>query len=206
MLSSIHPLGERGRGFTFGQTATAFIVGSTVGGLATGAFFGAIGELASWLLELGGVALGTTARLTVVAVAAVAAIAVEWTNTALPSIHRQVNEDWLHEFRGWVYGLGFGFQLGTGLMTYITSAALLLWLATILVAGSFVGSLAIGGAFGLARGLGILSVRRVRSPGDLVRFHQALHARSALVWRVGSVALMALGVAAGLAAFNQWAA
>ncbi len=206
MLSSIHPLGERGRGFTFGQTATAFIVGSTIGGLVTGAIFGGIGALASRLLEAGGVVLGPTARLMVVAGAAIVAVVVERTNTALPSVHRQVNEDWLHEFRGWVYGLGFGFQLGTGLMTFITSAALVLWLVTILMAGSIVGSLAIGGAFGLARGLGILSVHRVRSTDDLVRFHRALHARSPLVWRLGSTALAILGAAAGVAAITLWAA
>lgn len=206
MLSSIHPLGERGRGFTFGQTASAFVVGSTIGGLVTGAIFGGAGALLSWLLEAGGLGIGPTARLVIVAGAAVLATVVERTNTVIPSVRRQVNEDWLHEFRGWVYGLGFGFQLGTGLMTFITSAALLLWLVTILFAGSFVASLAIGGAFGLARGLGILAVRRVRSPSDLVRFHKALHARSPLVWRLGSFSLAALGAIAGLAALTQWAA
>ena len=37
MLSSIHPLGERGKGNRFGLTATAFVVGATLGGATTGA-------------------------------------------------------------------------------------------------------------------------------------------------------------------------
>ncbi|HEY1116633.1 MAG TPA: hypothetical protein VGE43_02945, partial [Acidimicrobiales bacterium] len=37
MLSSIHPLGERGKGNRFGITAGAFLVGATLGGAATGA-------------------------------------------------------------------------------------------------------------------------------------------------------------------------
>ena len=30
----------------------------------------------------------------------------------LPSHTRQVNEAWLDEYRGWVYGGGFGWQIG----------------------------------------------------------------------------------------------
>jgi hypothetical protein len=31
-----------------------------------------------------------------------------------PSWQRQVDERWLTTYRGWVYGAGFGFQLGAG--------------------------------------------------------------------------------------------
>ena len=33
-----------------------------------------------------------------------------------------VHEQWLTRYRGWVYGVGFGAQLGFGLVTIITSA------------------------------------------------------------------------------------
>ena len=40
-----------------------------------------------------------------------------------PGPRRQVNERWLDDYRGWVYGLGFGAQLGLGVTTVVTSAA-----------------------------------------------------------------------------------
>lgn len=35
----------------------------------------------------------------------------------LPGPARQVDEDWLARYRGWVYGAGFGTQLGLGVVT-----------------------------------------------------------------------------------------
>ena len=43
MLSSIHPLGERGKGNRFGLTAGAFVVGSVLGGASTGAVAALVG-------------------------------------------------------------------------------------------------------------------------------------------------------------------
>ena len=40
----------------------------------------------------------------------------------LPTWHRQVDERWLGTYRGWVYGAGFGFQLGLGIATIIPAA------------------------------------------------------------------------------------
>ena len=45
----------------------------------------------------------------------------------LPPTRRQVNERWLDQFRLWVYGAGFGWQIGTGLATYVKTAAVYLW-------------------------------------------------------------------------------
>ena len=44
----------------------------------------------------------------------------------LPVHHRQVNERWLDQFRPWVYGAGFGWQIGAGLVTYIKTSAVYL--------------------------------------------------------------------------------
>ena len=44
----------------------------------------------------------------------------------LPVHHRQVNERWLDGLRPWVYGAGFGWQIGTGVVTYIKTAAVYL--------------------------------------------------------------------------------
>ena len=40
-----------------------------------------------------------------------------------PFLRRQVNEDWLTNYRPWVYGGGFGWQIGAGVTTYVMTAA-----------------------------------------------------------------------------------
>ena len=44
----------------------------------------------------------------------------------LPWHHRQVNEQWLDHYRPWLYGVGFGWQIGCGLATYIMTASVYL--------------------------------------------------------------------------------
>jgi hypothetical protein len=80
----------------------------------------------------------------------------------LPTGHRQVNEDWLTAYRGWVYGAGFGFQLGLGLVTVVTVSAVYLAFAAALLSGSAAAGALIGGAFGLIRALPAMTVSRVR--------------------------------------------
>ncbi|MEZ5342842.1 MAG: hypothetical protein R2706_15795 [Acidimicrobiales bacterium] len=43
----------------------------------------------------------------------------------------------------------FWFQLGAGILTYITASAVLLWLATLLAVGTVAGAVLLGGAFGV---------------------------------------------------------
>ena len=86
MLSSIHPLGERGKQNRFGLTAGAFVVGATIGGLVTGAVAGVVGLP----LDL---ALSDDAAVVLVAVVALATAVAEARGTRLPSVPRQVNED-----------------------------------------------------------------------------------------------------------------
>jgi len=115
MLASITPLGERSRGFSWGLTASAFAVGAVAAGAAGGAIGGALGSLAP------GGGWRTAAGLAVLA----AAVCFDGTRLGrrLPTSRRQVNEDWLGRYRGWVYGVAFGAQLGAGLATVVTSAA-----------------------------------------------------------------------------------
>ncbi|MGZ6907351.1 MAG: hypothetical protein ACXVJ7_06765 [Acidimicrobiia bacterium] len=157
MLASIHPLGERARGQSFAVTVTAYALGSMLGAAALGAVFGALGSLV-----LGGI--GTRARLVVLAVAAVVAALVDRRGRRIPSWYRQVNEDWLADYRGWVYGLGFGLQLGLGVVTIVTTAGVYLtWLGALLVAGTGPGAL-IGATFGLVRTAPLLVAGRTRDP------------------------------------------
>ena len=87
---------------------------------------------------------------------------------------RQVDENWLNEYRGWVYGLGFGFQLGAGVLTYITTAAVYVAFAAALLVGSPLAAVAVGAVFGLARGLTLLPARTILTTDALVAFHRRL--------------------------------
>jgi hypothetical protein len=90
----------------------------------------------------------------------------------LPVHQRQVNERWLDQFRPWVYGAGFGWQIGAGLVTYIKTAALYLMIALAALTTSPATALALGALFGLTRGLAVLLGRGIVSPATLAAFHR----------------------------------
>lgn len=192
MLSSIHPLGERGKGNRFAVTAGAFLVGAVLGGASTGAVVA--------LLSIPVAAVtSTTVATALIAVAAVAAAVFERSGRSLPSVPRQVDENWLNEYRGWVYGLGFGFQLGAGVLTYITTAAIYVALAAAVLSGHPLAALGIMTAFGLTRGLTLLPARSIGSPQRLVEFHQRLHRWSPAVRATSTSVLAASALLAGAA-------
>jgi hypothetical protein len=168
MLASITPLSETGRGNRFRTTATWFVVGSTVGGLTLG--------LCVAVLAVGvhGLALSSTAiGVAALATAALAAVSdTGVTGFRLPVHRRQVNERWLDQFRPWVYAAGFGWQIGTGLATYITTAAVYLMIVLGALGGSPVWAVALGVAFGFVRGLSVLLGRNIVTPDGLRAFHR----------------------------------
>lgn len=200
MLSSIHPLGERSRGNSFNLTASAFVIGSIIGGALVGLILGAGGWMLRVAFTAAGSSIDQSTSLLAVAVVGVVALGYEASGRSIPSVHRQVNEDWLAEFRGWVYGIGFGFQLGAGITTFITAAAILVWLAAMVLAGSLNSAVLIGATFGLARGLSILPARAIDSPEQLVQFHRMLHRSAPRVQRLGSAVLVVVTVTAGILA------
>jgi hypothetical protein len=189
MLSSITPLGERGKGNRWSVTAGAYIVGSAVGGAALGLLAGGVGFLLT-----GG--WSATTALVLLAVACLGAAAWDLSGRSVPSWRRQVDEQWLQAFRGWVYGFGFGVQLGAGVVTIITSAATWAAVAAMLLSGSVAGGAVVGLAFGLARGLVLLGVRHVDSIDELTRFHRRLEQGSGRARRLTVVTLALGGVAA----------
>src|SRR5437763_3403769 len=110
MLASITPLGERGRRSHWGLTAAAFLIAATVAGAAAGALLGAAGSVV-----LSGVAV--SGRVAVFAAGAILALVVDVSPLRVPGPRRQVDERWRDEYRGWVYGVGYGAQLGEGVTT-----------------------------------------------------------------------------------------
>ncbi len=192
MLSSITPLGERGRRQRWGVTATAFALGSGAAGAATGGGLGTLGA------ALGLSTSDPAARLGALAIVLGLAAGLDLARR-VPGPRRQVDERWLDAFRGWVYGLGFGAQLGVGVATVITSAATLCALSAALLTGSAAAGAAIGGLYGLIRGAGPALTVGVRSPGALFALHRGLDRWREPVRRgvAGGLALLALVAAAG---------
>jgi hypothetical protein len=185
MLASITPLGERGRHRSWSVTVTAFLLGSAAAGALLGALIGAVGAL------LIPASAGSQPRLAALALAALAALALDASGT-VPGPARQVNERWLDEYRGWVYGAGFGAQLGAGVFTVVTSAATYVALLAALISGGSARGAAVVGAYGVIRGLTPLAAARVRSPGQLLALHRALGRSRALSARGGLLVLTAV--------------
>ena len=167
MLASITPLGERGRGSSWNVTATAFAVGAVSAGALGGAALGALGSLLPGGAEWRSVALAAVVLMTVLFDATPL-------RGRLPTTRRQVNEDWLVRFRGWVYGISFGAQLGVGLATIVSSAAVYATVASALLCANPLAGAAIGASFGAIRALSLVSARDVQDPGALFALHQRL--------------------------------
>ena len=149
MLSSISPVGESARGQRWPLTVSAYLAASALAGAVLGAALGTVGELV-----LDGV--GTGVRAGVLAVGLLLGLVADRAGR-VPSVHRQVDERWLGTYRGWVYGAGFGAQLGVGVATIVpASIGWLVWLAALLVAGPLPG-LAVGATCGTARALPLLA-------------------------------------------------
>jgi hypothetical protein len=98
-----------------------------------------------------------------------------------------------------VYGLGFGFQLGTGLATIVSSAAVYLMVVAAVLTRSVGAGVAIGAVFGTVRGLSILLARRVASYGELRALHRRI-ADNASRSVVANVAVQGAIAAAALVA------
>jgi len=196
MLSSITPFGERGRGNTWGVTVAWFVVGATLGGAAMGTLLGALGQALAGVVPL-------RARLAAVVALALTALVIDLSRRPglLPSWRRQVDERWLDQYRPWVYGAGFGAQLGAGVLTIVSSASTYLVLALAVLTGSVAAGVALAATFGLVRGLSLLTARPLTSPAALRSFHQRLAARRRLagVAVAAGEVTVALTAAAGLA-------
>jgi hypothetical protein len=168
MLSSITPLAEQGRGHRYRTTATWFVVGSVLGGASLGVLMaavatgvGAIGAPNTTMAAFAGVAC-------LVTIAADAGVG----GFHLPIHRRQVNERWLDQFRPWAYGAGFGWQIGSGLATYIKTCAVYLMIVLAVLTGNPTTALLVGVAFGLVRGLAVFLGRHISSASALAEFHR----------------------------------
>jgi hypothetical protein len=193
MLSSITPIGERGRGNRFGRTAAWFIVGSVLGGLTLGTAAGA--------LAMAWTALGVSSGAVLFLGAVGAALAVlgdlGLLRFQIPLLRRQVNERWLDQFRGVVYGIGFGWQIGVGVATYIMTTGVLLLIGLAVLDGHLLVAVAFGATFGTVRGVAVLAGARATTPERLRHLHRQMDRAGAPVRRATIVALAMAALALG---------
>ncbi len=198
MLASISPVGEASRQQRWPVTATAYTLGSTAGGALIGAALGGTGALLVTLVPALGRAL-SPGRLLVALGALLlvgAAVDADWVPLRLAGWQRQVDERWLTSYRGWVYGAGFGLQLGAGVLTIVSTTATYAMLLTALLSAEVATGTVIGATFGLVRAVPLLTTRSVRTPEQLRRLHVRIERVTAAVSRVTVVALVFLGGAA----------
>jgi hypothetical protein len=188
MLSSIHPLGERARGNHFWRTAVAHVIGATVAGAVAGALVGGLGHVLTSVLS-------NRSALWIIALVAAAGLAVDVLRRPVSLWpHRQVDDRWIGRYRGWVYGAGFGAQLGVGVTTIVVAATVYVLYASFFLVGSPLFGAVVGGLFGAVRGSAIFLSARASTPSALVALHRRLdhlRARTALLAAAGDGALVA---------------
>jgi hypothetical protein len=192
MLSQITPMAEAGRQQKFARTAGWFIAGSVLGGVMLGGAI-AVGALAI-------AATGVHPRTAMALVAAfsffAAAVDARVFGFGPPFVPRQVNEAWLSKYRAWVYGGGFGWQIGAGVTTYVMTAAVPLMIVVGALSRNPWAAIALGGGFGLARGVAVLLGARLHSPAALLAFHRRFDAWGEPVRQAVIGAQLAVGVVA----------
>ena len=196
MLSTITPMAERSRGRTWGTTAAWFLLGAVLGGATLGLAAAALAALVGLL------SLSSTTALVLAAVLAVVGVGLDMglLGTEMPHHRRQVDEVWLDQYRSWVYGAGFGWQIGTGVATYIMTAAVYLTVGLAALTGRPAVAFGLCVLFGLTRGLAIFMGVRLTDPERLRAFHRRFEAAGPTVkWVViGLQAAVAVVAAAAV--------
>lgn len=192
MLSSINPLGERARGQRFWITVMWYLLGSIAGGLTIGATAGMLGSL---------LPTGTWRAGGMVVLGLLGAI-FDSIGRVPTAFHRQVDENWLGRYRGWVYGLGFGFQLGLGLVTIVTTASVYTTIGVAFLLGAPLPGAMVGVAFALARAAAIVVVAGANDPARLRTAMRRLQTRLPMATGLAVASQLAL---VGVAATVLWA-
>ncbi|MGF1617323.1 MAG: hypothetical protein ACFCU2_05880 [Acidimicrobiia bacterium] len=184
LQAQIHPLGERSRGNVWGVTMAAFTAGSMVAGAALTSLLGLVGGA---LIDFGDSAIWIAGVLAVAAGALDLSPLKPWTP------RRQVNENWIGRYRGWVYGAGFGLQLGVGFAVFVMSWGYWAMLAIAFVSGSAAVGALFGATFGVGRGLLLLLSRRSTTTERLHSFHRTMMRYKSVVFRATGAATAAAG-------------
>jgi len=203
MLSTITPITEQGRGRRYAATVPWYLLGAIAGG----ATLGGVAALAA--IPIGAAQLPATTVLGIIGLFGVVSIFSDLgvKGFRLPRHRRQVDRLWLDHYRSWVYGTGFGWQIGVGLATYIVTTAVYLTVLIAILTGSPIQALTIGLVFGGVRGLAIFLGVRATTLERLHGLHRGLtrfepQSRAVMFAIQAAVATLAIGEAWGTAAGN----
>jgi hypothetical protein len=190
MLSTVTPMAERGRGHRFWVTAAWFVAGA----LAGGATLGGAAALGAALCS----GISTDAALVVAGASALVGAVVDagLVGVRPPFFKRQLDDAWLDRYRGWVYGAGFGWQIGVGFATYIMTTAVPVTVVLAVLSGQPVVAVGVGLLFGLVRGSAIAISAPATTTAALARIHRRFAALEAPVRQASAVALVVVGVLA----------
>lgn len=191
LQAQLHPMGEAGRGNRWGLTIGFFAIGSALAGGVLGALSAALGSL---------VFLGGAGPIWSTAFIAVVAGLLDLSALRPPTPRRQVNENWINRYRGWVYGAAFGVQLGLGFAVFVMSWGYYAMLVSALISTSPMVGATIGIVFGLGRGLLLYLSRNIDTPAKLVAFHRAMADRRQMTFRLTGATTAAVGLLALLTA------
>ena len=174
---------------SFTRTAVAYVIGSVVSAAAFGALLGALGSLVPEEVRASSLVLGALVLLLVLGLV----LDIRSGGHGVPSWRRQVDREWIGQYRGWVTGLGFGLQLGLGFVTIITSTTTYaVYLAELLTGRWWAGAL-IGLVFGLVRAVPLALVRRAETPQ---RLHEVSAGLDSWAAPADMVARASLGISA----------
>ena len=157
MLSSISPFGERARASRWWLTTTAYVLASVLGGLVLGLLASSLGALVPERWRWSPAAFGVAAVLLLVGLV----LDLRLGGLSLPSWRRQVDVAWIGRYRGWVVGLGYGAQLGFGLVTIITSSTTYAVVVLAVLSGTPWAGALLGVVFGLVRAVPLVLTARV---------------------------------------------
>ena len=199
MLSTITPVTERGRNRSYWATVPWYLIGALAGGLTLGGVAALIAIPVGMADLAPEVTLAIAGLFTAVSVFSDLGVG----GFQLPRHGRQVDRFWLDNYRAWVYGTGFGWQIGVGLATYIVTTAVYVTVLIAILSGSPSQALLLGLLFGAVRGLAILLGVGATSIENLHSLHRRLTtfepaSRSVMFAVQAIVATVALGVAWGL--------
>lgn len=192
MLSSITPFGEKARRHRYWVTAGWYLAGAVLGGATLGAVAAGLAAAVAAVGQVGPWAYATGAALA----AAGALVDAGAFGPVLPLIRRQVDDRWLAHYRPWVYGAGFGWQIGVGFATYLMTAGVVVVVGLGVLSGSPLMAWTLGVVFGLARGCTVFLTASATTAARLRSMHGRLETVGPAVRR--AVAGVQGGVAAGL--------
>lgn len=192
MLSTITPIGERARRYTYRGTATWFVLGAILGGATLGAVSALLAAGVGSLDLHPSTALAAGGAAALVGAASDAKLG----GFRLPGHTRQVNEVWLDRYRSWVYGAGFGWQIGVGFATFIVTAAVYLLVVLAALTGEPLTAFLVCTGFGFLRGLAVLLARTATTPERMQALHRWFDQLSAPSWRATIAAQVVVGLVA----------